>query len=239
MNWIDPHFVPRLRLFCFPHAGGTHSLFEKWPLFFYPEIEVCAIKLPGRGARFKEPMITSMGLLSESIANNIKLLDDLPFAIYGECAGALVGLATARVLSERFDLAPKHLFASNARTPRPPASGQLHQLPDAIFRKEIVARGLFAPEISAEDEAIDFFLPQIRADFELVETFNPAERHPLSCPITTLSRTRDGLANSATFEDWREETSILWTHKVINSSCLSVEDQGDQVKVFLRETLTT
>lgn len=238
MNWINPHVVPRMRLFCLPHAGGTHSLFERWPSFFHPEIEICAIKLPGRSTRFNEPMITNMHQLSESIAAVIKRLNDLPFAIYGECAGALVGLATARALRKKFELAPRHLFAASAGTPRRPASG-LHQLPDAIFRREVLARGFLPPEISAEDEAIDFFLPQIRADFEMLETLDAAEHCPLSCPITTLSRTGDGFENSASLKDWRTETSGVWTHEVFDSSFRLAEDPGDLVKGFLCRTLTT
>ena len=64
---VTPHFaayawvtrsVPnpnaKLRLFCFPYAGGGASIYRGWPDELPHEIEVCAVQLPGRETRMHE-----------------------------------------------------------------------------------------------------------------------------------------------------------------------------------------
>ncbi len=56
-SWIfasRPNPQARLRLFCFPHAGGGASFFRPWIGMLPPDIEVCPVQLPGRENRLKE-----------------------------------------------------------------------------------------------------------------------------------------------------------------------------------------
>src|SRR5260370_37412912 len=39
---------PRWRLFAFPHAGGTSSVFRPWGAHLPPHFELCSVQLPGR-----------------------------------------------------------------------------------------------------------------------------------------------------------------------------------------------
>jgi medium-chain acyl-[acyl-carrier-protein] hydrolase len=58
-RWIvRPRPNPRaaLRLVCFPHAGGSASIFRTWPNALPPEVELLAIALSGRDARVREPL---------------------------------------------------------------------------------------------------------------------------------------------------------------------------------------
>ena len=45
----------RIRLFCFPHAGGGTSAFRMWSEGLPSTVEVCPIQLPGREGRISEP----------------------------------------------------------------------------------------------------------------------------------------------------------------------------------------
>ncbi|HKD74923.1 MAG TPA: thioesterase domain-containing protein, partial [Ktedonobacterales bacterium] len=61
--WPKPNPQARVRLFCFPYAGGGASLFRAWPDELSRDIEVCAIQPPGRENRFREPRYTSLSSL--------------------------------------------------------------------------------------------------------------------------------------------------------------------------------
>ena len=55
---LDPY--PKLRLFCFPHAGGGASIFRLWHKFIPTTIEVCPVQLPGRENRIQEEPYTNI-----------------------------------------------------------------------------------------------------------------------------------------------------------------------------------
>src|SRR5438094_5975985 len=88
----------RLRLFCFPYAGGGASIFRTWLNAFPSEIEVCPIQLPGRENRLLEPPFTQLPLLVQTLADALRLCLDLPFAFFGHSLGALISFELARRL---------------------------------------------------------------------------------------------------------------------------------------------
>src|SRR5690606_33103860 len=57
-----------LRLFCFPHAGGSAALFHRWPLQLPKTLELLGVQLPGRGSRFNEPHVRRLGALVEGLS---------------------------------------------------------------------------------------------------------------------------------------------------------------------------
>ena len=63
---------PKVRLFCFPFAGAGASMYHGWHRAFHEEMEVCAVQLPGRESRMREPRITDAIALSQQIADAIE-----------------------------------------------------------------------------------------------------------------------------------------------------------------------
>src|SRR5215471_9315562 len=53
-NWL---FIPeanshaKLRLLCFPYAGGRSSVFAGWQKWLPSDIELCCVQFPGRDAK--------------------------------------------------------------------------------------------------------------------------------------------------------------------------------------------
>ena len=48
LKTLRPNPQARLRLFCFPYAGGGASLFARWGELLPAAIDVCAVQPPGR-----------------------------------------------------------------------------------------------------------------------------------------------------------------------------------------------
>ena len=116
----------RLRLFCFPYAGGGGSAFRAWPDYLSPEIEVCAIQPPGRETRLHTPPITSMDSLLSDLGPAITPYLDRPFVFFGHSMGALISFELARWL-RMLDVIPitrrdRHVRAPRSHAPARPAS---------------------------------------------------------------------------------------------------------------------
>ncbi len=48
--------MKKLKLFCFPYAGGSSIVYEKWRKLLSPSIELIPIEYPGRGRKFARPI---------------------------------------------------------------------------------------------------------------------------------------------------------------------------------------
>ena len=63
---VGPRAAPRLRLFCFPFAGGGSAVYRSWAQFIDPTIEVVAIEPPGRLGRITETPVADITSSSDS-----------------------------------------------------------------------------------------------------------------------------------------------------------------------------
>src|SRR5262249_44968257 len=93
-----PNPQARLRLFCFPYAGGSAALFRAGPAALPGTVEVCPMQPPGRGARLIEPPFPRLSPLVRTLAQALVPYFDKPFAFCGHSMGVLVGFELPRQL---------------------------------------------------------------------------------------------------------------------------------------------
>src|SRR5215470_3991894 len=110
----------RLRLFCFPHAGGGSSIFRSWPAELPWDIEVCSALLPGRESRLREPPFTRIAPLVTELGEVLLSYLDRPFAFFGHSMGAFIAFELIHELKRRNVTGPTHLFVSGAGAPHIP-----------------------------------------------------------------------------------------------------------------------
>jgi len=196
-----------LRLFCLPYAGAGALAYRAWADEMSPEIELCAIQLPGRETRFKESPLTELGpLVSTLSAILYPYRLDRPFAFFGHSLGALIGFELARALAKHYNVVPAHLFMS-ARIaphyidPRPP----FHSLPDAEFKAKL--RELNGtPEEVLNNPELAPILAMLRADFAMNENYRYPGGEPLDAPITAFGGTDDPKVSKEELSGWKLHT---------------------------------
>jgi surfactin synthase thioesterase subunit len=205
---VRPCAVPRMRLFCFAYAGGGAAVFRHWRDSFGADIDVVAVELPGRGARFSEPAQTAMPELVASLLPRMAGQLALPFAFFGHSLGALVAYEVSKALRAAALPMPACLFASGANAPGFPRDArQLHALPTDELLAELGTYAGTPREVLADRELMDLLLPSIRADFALIETYQYRACEPLALPIRVLAGHVDGYVTAAGVACWRAETS--------------------------------
>lgn len=209
--WIlrQPGTSKKFRLFCFSYAGGNAVSFMEWQSALHPDVTVCAVQLPGRGARFHETPYSRLQELIEALAREIGGMGDLPCAFFGHSLGGLLAFELARYHRRRGLMQPQHLFVSGCHAPRHRvASTGMHLLADdALIARLAEYRGT-PSEILAHRELMELVLPTIRADFSLVENYR-YERDPilLGMPVTVLAGKFDSIESADQVEGWQEETT--------------------------------
>jgi surfactin synthase thioesterase subunit len=227
-RWGQPAHA-RVRIFCFPHAGGAASAFRLWPQALPGDFEVIAAQLPGRGNRWKEPALTSIPAMVEALLPAMLPQMGVPFAFFGHSMGSMVAHALAVELARRGGPLPAHLFVSSRRPPRVPArEAPLHPLSDEAFVAETMRRyGGIPPEVLAEPEVMALLLPSLRADMQALETYQPGPGQPLPFPVSAFGGSEDRLTPSGDLEAWRGETRSAFSARLFPGGHFYLEPARD------------
>lgn len=218
-TWITcpkPNPRARLRLFCFPYAGGGASLYRTWPENMPSEIEICPIQPPGREQRFSEPRFTRMEPLVEALGEAIAPFLTPPFAFFGHSLGAIVSFELARYLRRQRRPLPDHLFVSAHRAPQlPDRHVPIHELPDHAFIKELSLLNGMPDEVIANTDLLELMSPLLRADFGIAEMYTYIEGAPLSCSISAFGGLQDKGISKDDMDAWKQQTSAAFTLRML------------------------
>jgi medium-chain acyl-[acyl-carrier-protein] hydrolase len=208
--YIKQNPLARLRLFCFPHAGGGASAFRKWQDELPSEIEVCAIQLPGRENRFPEPPFTELTSLLHLLERVFAPYLNKPFAFFGHSLGALISFEFARQLRRQHGLQPVHLFVSGARAPQIPRRlPTIHHLPDTEFTAGLRRLNCTPDEVFQNTELLELLLPVLRADFALLENYAYVDEVPFDCPVSVFNGLQDELIKQDDSAAWHAQTKNI------------------------------
>jgi medium-chain acyl-[acyl-carrier-protein] hydrolase len=198
----------RIRLVCFPCAGGGASSYYSWSAALAPDIDVCAIQLPGREARVSEQPFTRLDALLERLTAALVPHLDGPFALFGHSMGALLAYETARQLRRSHGLTAVHVFASGRRAPGlPPSEPPVHAWPDRDLLRHLGDLNGIPDEIFRDRAFMNEMLPVFRADLTLCETYQYRQDLPLTCDLTVLGGDSDPHVPAADLEAWHTETT--------------------------------
>lgn len=202
-----PKSKAKIRLFCFPYAGGGSSIFRTWSDDLPDWVEVCPIQLPGRENRILEKPFHQMSDLVESVAQAINPYLDLPFALFGHSMGAWIVFELAHHLYKNSNLLTQHLFVSARFSPQIADKKNLHSLPEKEFREKLETYGGTPKAVLESDELMELLVPLLKADFSICETYVYKQNNPLNCPISVFGATTDHLVNPNSLIEWKKETS--------------------------------
>jgi medium-chain acyl-[acyl-carrier-protein] hydrolase len=197
----------RFRLFCFPYAGGGASFFRTWRERLWPDIEVCAIQLPGREDRLTETPFTNLASLIDALAEVLYPYLDFPFAFFGHSLGALISFELTRRLRRQKAPCPMQLFVSGSRAPQiPDPDPPIHQLPDAEFIDELRCLNGTTKAVLDNPELMEVFLPLLRSDIGLHETYVYDHEPPFDCPISAFGGLEDEEVSREELAGWCDQT---------------------------------
>lgn len=210
--WIGGADNPRakVRLFCFPAAGGGTLAYRDWSRQLSSDVELRPVRLPGREMRINEARFQEALAAAGALASGLRPYLDRPFAFFGHSMGALLAFELARELRRRGGAMPFSLMVSGRRAPRIPlARDFFHTLPDSKFVD--ILRTYYAggtPEaVLQEEQLMALFLPTLRSDFAVTDAYAYSPEPPLDCPIYAFGGESESEFSEADLDAWREETT--------------------------------
>jgi medium-chain acyl-[acyl-carrier-protein] hydrolase len=231
-----------LRLFCFPYAGGSATIYRTWATTLPASVEVCAVQLPGRGKRVSEPAFTRLPALIEALAEAlVPYLKQRPFAFFGHSMGALISFELTRHLRRTHpQLVPQKLFLSGRRAPSVVNSdAPTADLPEAQFIETLHQLNGTPREVLEHPELMQLMLPLLRADFAVCETYEYKTEPPLACPLSVYGGLQDTEVTREQLEAWRTETSGAFSLRMFPGDHFYLNNSPDQLPRMLAQELST
>lgn len=228
----------RLRLFCFPYAGGSPYVFRSWQAAFPAEVDVCPVHLPGRGGRFAEPSHTRLDSLLDDLAADLHDFLALPYVFFGHSLGAIIAYELARRF-ERAGTPPAALIAAGRQAPHHPHVGPYrHRLRDEELLDSLRALN-GTPEVIATDAAVmEVMLPILRADISISETYVHDPGPPLTCPISAYGGLQDADVGREKLLGWRSHTRAAFRLQLFPGGHFFLREcEGAVVRAVIGELL--
>lgn len=203
-----PNANAKLRLFCFPYAGGSGMLYQSWFRNLPRAVEVCPVQPPGRGDRLREQPFTRLESLVQAAAEELRPYFDLPFAFFGHSMGALISFELARLLRKEGMTQPRQLFLSGCNAPQLPSSDRpIHNVPDPELIEELRRLNGTPQEVLDHPELMELMLPIIRADMAVCETYAYKPEPPLDSAISAFGGLQDLGVPRAGVRAWESQTT--------------------------------
>ncbi|MFP8961648.1 thioesterase II family protein [Streptomyces nanhaiensis] len=197
----------RVRLVCFPHAGGAAGSFRPFAPLLPGGVDLLAVQYPGRHDRTGEPCATRMDELAGPLAAALAPVSGDGLVLLGHSMGAAVAAEVAARLEEHTGRPLLRLFVSGRPAPgtRDPVS--VHEGGDEALLADLKRLGGTDEALFSDPALQSLVLPSLRADYRLIETYRPPEGRRLRTPVTALTGDNDPEVTPEEAEAWRSCSS--------------------------------
>ncbi|HKS85686.1 MAG TPA: SDR family NAD(P)-dependent oxidoreductase [Pseudolabrys sp.] len=246
-----PNPEAKVRLFCFPYAGGGLVSFRAWAKLFANAVEVVAVEPPGRGTRINETAVDDLDTFVESLLPEMARWLDRPSAFFGHCLGGLTMVATLHALPAACAHFVKHAFACGVRPPhllKRRGAFEDNLAYDMMLHREFDARlppfaqtdDIFADIIRQFDTPAanrmleipklrEVLLPTIRAEFRMAYNYKHEPADPFSFPISSFVGDSDPWVSVEDSAGWGTLTRGGFTNHVCKGSHFLMAEDGKYI----------
>jgi surfactin synthase thioesterase subunit len=231
----SPQPTASVRLLAFTAAGGGVSSFARQASQLPDWLEMRTLNLPGRQARFDEPMVTDVDrLVAELSAACAELAG--PYLMFGYCSGALIAYLVARELAGRGETLPQRLIVGSYPPPHLVSTPELAVLDSDTLWRVLVEQKAVPSELAEEPELRAMAEPILRGDLGLISSYRHERATPLPVPITVLTGERDGSLADGAVDGWDGySTAPLRTVSLAASHWFMEEDPAAGVAALVHE----
>lgn len=227
--------APRLRVFCFPYAGGGPAAFRPWVRDLPHDVEIAIVQLPGRESRWRDPLHRGLDDIVPALGEAMRPLLSEPFVFFGHSLGAMIAFELSRWLRRQQLPMPQQLVCSAHRAPHLPNRHELlAHLPDDAFVRAVNERYGGVPAAILENrELLQLMLPSLRADVTVFESYRYREEMPLAIPLTALGGLTDTAVTQDEIEGWARHSSAGFRTRMFEGDHFFVQGQRSELLASL------
>jgi surfactin synthase thioesterase subunit len=199
---------PRVRLLCFAYAGGNADMFRSWVEHLDSDVELVAVRLPGRGMRIRDALYDAWPALVDDCASALAPYLGEPHAFFGHSFGGRLAYELAQKVRSTVPGICRRLFIGGCRSPdSPQAQPYLHELAEPEFRAALRTMGGTPAAVLEDERLMSLMLPALRGDMRLAELWSDWHETPLDVPLHVYYGHSDPVDSEASVAGWRGFTT--------------------------------
>lgn len=163
------------------------------------------LSLPGRQARFREPLRTNLDTLTEELVESCAKRD-VPYVFFGYCTGALLAYCVARGLHAQGAILPRRIIIGSFKAPHLATQQPLSQLDSEELWKFMIDHEAIPPQLADRLEFRVIAEPVLRADMALINGYRHSPAPSLPVPISVIIGERDPWITHEDASSWSSYT---------------------------------
>jgi medium-chain acyl-[acyl-carrier-protein] hydrolase len=199
-----------VRLFCFPYAGGSASVFRDWHRDLPAFVEVVGLQAHDRSLRTGAPR--DIPSLVADVGTALVAHLDRPFVFFGHSLGAIVAFEMTRWLRDCDLPAPEILLLSARRAPGvAPRQPQYSRQSDEELVRTLRRLNGTPHDMLADSNLARAILPRVRADLALADGYRCRRDAPLDVPLVVFGGRDDPECHVTELLAWRRATTGRFT----------------------------
>ncbi|MDH6703282.1 pyochelin biosynthetic protein PchC [Streptomyces sp. MAA16] len=200
-----------------------------------PDVELLAVRYPGREDRLLDPVAETMPQLVEPLARACSRLLDKPLVFFGHSMGASVAYEVALRIEENEERPPQEIFVSGRSGPGSAMKGRrLADADDAELIADVTSLGGTQAPAFEDPELRELVLPAIRADYRLIERYQ-ASSSAVSAPIIAYFGDADADVDQDSVEAWASVTRSSFARRSFPGGHFYL---ADHVQALIDDILT-
>ncbi|MGG1149689.1 thioesterase II family protein [Bacillus wiedmannii] len=234
--------MKKIKLFCFPHAGGSATSYYRWnPLL--KDVDVIPVELAGRGSRTGEAFYENFFDMVEDIYSMVKgKIDGGPYAFFGHSMGSWLGYELAHKLIQNGYPSPSHLILSARRAPH--CEYEIERSYGSLSRDELIEKvlslGGTPPELFEDEQLLNIFLTIIERDFKVISDYTYLKKgNVLDCGITVIAGKQDTHVSTKDLLAWKRHTTGPFRVLTLGGGHFYLSENEEALLNILREILTS
>ncbi|KAB1977597.1 thioesterase II family protein [Streptomyces triticiradicis] len=232
-----PNASARVRLVCFPHAGGSASFYHPVAMTHAAAADVVVLQYPGRQDRRHEPLVPSVAEYVARIGPVLEQERPLPTVHFGHSMGAVLAFETAIALADT-PAAPRAIVASGRRAPATYRDERVHLRDDEGLLDELRKLNGTQADLLGDEEIVRMALPAVRGDYRVIETYQAVRGSTVDCPITVLVGDDDPKTTVAEADRWREHSTAAFRLRTFPGGHFYLAEHQAAVNAELAATLS-
>ncbi|OLF58434.1 hypothetical protein BTN33_12640 [Aeromonas veronii] len=232
-----PAQSPKLRLFCFPFAGGGTSIFQPWIHSFSDDVELVLYHPPRSFFPNNQLLHQDMDSVISELLCYSDFITREPYAFFGHSLGSHVAFELLVHLHNRALPLPEYFIGSGSRAPIIPHSKKvLSDLPHDEFLVELAKLNGTPKEVLAQPELMELLVPVLKADFKIAETY-VAEPIQFEIPALILGGEQDHHVDMEFLQAWEQIFVNKMQVKILPGDHFFINEHRSQVIGFVKSAL--